>query len=190
VHNTRTTTRSQMRISSSSWCAGATHQEEKLTAVIICGVQVLLKSLNRWCASYDEEVTRLRAARQGMAREHARHGETTTGACTGEGGDELLVSHGRQQQGAGHVRWPGRNGARLLGKRQGREEASAEGSRPGEENRGALRCGEEGCGFLQPSGMENRELDMALIAATATKTGHPKWRRRAPRARGTGAKGS
>jgi hypothetical protein len=125
-----------------------------------------------------------------MAREHARHGETTTRACTGEGGDELLGSHGRQQQGAGHVWRPGRNGARLLGKRQGREEASAGGSRPREENRGALRCGEEGCDFLQPSGMDNRELDMALMAAAATKTGHPKWRRRAPRAGGTGAMGS
>jgi hypothetical protein len=48
----------------------------------------------------------MRATRQGMASEHAQRGETTTGACIGEGGDELLGSHGRQQQGAGHARRP------------------------------------------------------------------------------------
>jgi hypothetical protein len=51
--------------------------------------------------------------------------------------------------------------------------ASAEGSRLGEEHRGALRCGDEGRSFLQPNGMENRELDMAPMAAAAAKTSHP-----------------
>jgi hypothetical protein len=41
--------------------------------------------------------------------------------------------------------------------RSSREEASAEGSRPGEEHRGALRCGDEGRSFRQPNDMENRE---------------------------------
>jgi hypothetical protein len=51
--------------------------------------------------------------------------------------------------------------------------ASAEGSRLGEEHRDALLCGDEGRSFLQPNGMENRELDMAPMAAAATKTSHP-----------------
>jgi hypothetical protein len=51
--------------------------------------------------------------------------------------------------------------------------ASAEGSRLGEEHRGALRCGDEGRSFLQPNSMENRELDMAPMAAAAAKTSHP-----------------
>ena len=59
---------------------------------------------------------------------------------------------------------------------------SAEGSRPGEEHRDALLCGDEGRSFLQPNGMENRELDMAPMAAAATKTSRPNWRSRAPRA--------
>jgi|UniRef100_A0A804NAS6 hypothetical protein len=41
--------------------------------------------------------------------------------------------------------------------RSSREEASAEGSRPGEEHRGALRCGDEGRSFRQTNDMENRE---------------------------------
>jgi hypothetical protein len=41
--------------------------------------------------------------------------------------------------------------------RSSREEASAEGSRPGEEHRGALRCGDEGRSFRQPNDMENKE---------------------------------
>ena len=41
--------------------------------------------------------------------------------------------------------------------RSSREEASAEGSRLGEEHRGALRCGDEGHSFRQPNDMENRE---------------------------------
>ena len=41
--------------------------------------------------------------------------------------------------------------------RSSREEASAEGSRPREEHRGALRCGDEGRSFRQPNDMENRE---------------------------------
>ena len=60
--------------------------------------------------------------------------------------------------------------------RSSREEASTEGSRPGEEHRGALRCGDEGRSFRQLNDMENRELDMAPMAAAATKTSRPNWR--------------
>ena len=68
-----------------------------------------------------------------------------------------------------HRRWS----AELLRRRAKRSRVSAEGSRPGEEHRDALLCGDEGRNFLQPNDMENRELDMAPMAAAATKTSHP-----------------
>jgi hypothetical protein len=68
-----------------------------------------------------------------------------------------------------HGRWS----AELLRRRAKRSRVSAEGSRPGEEHRDALLCGDEGRNFLQPNDMENRELDMAPMAAAATQTSHP-----------------
>jgi hypothetical protein len=65
-----------------------------------------------------------------------------------------------------------------------------EGSEEGDAGRSSALHREEGRGFRQPSSMENSELDMALMAAATTQTGHPTWRRRAPRAGGMSAMGS
>jgi hypothetical protein len=69
----------------------------------------------------------------------------------------LLSSHGRQQQGAGHVRRPGKNGARLLEKKAGQRGGVAMGDlheHPPPELRGRRALG----GGVRALGAGNREL--------------------------------
>jgi hypothetical protein len=127
-----------MHILSSSWCAGATHQEEKFTAAIICGVQVLLKSPNRCCASYNEEVTRCEQRGKGWRASTLSVGKRQPGRALER---EVMSCWAAMVGNSRELAMPGDHEGMELGswkKRQGREKASEEGSRPGEENRGAL----------------------------------------------------
>jgi hypothetical protein len=45
-------------------------------------------------------------------------------------------------------------------------------------------------GFMEQGARETGSSAMALMATATTMAGHPKWRRRVPRAGGTGAMGS
>jgi hypothetical protein len=85
-----------------------------------------------------------------------RAGRRENGAGRGES-FLLLSSHGRQQQGAGHVRRPGKNGARLLEKKAGQRGGVAMGDlheHPPPELRGRRALG----GGVRALGAGNREL--------------------------------